>query len=790
MSTFPFHRPSTKDNGSSCRIETGSVELISNFRMNGGPDSMRSKKIQTVTIMMMIIALCITCISIFMYNISADSIKQEVKSAYNVSLLNTRERIENYFQQMNQLTLQFEKVPEVEHLIQNKPDQVELGTVLKLMTRMHASIDYVDNVVIYNPRSRELMATNGSMVPEYLNYQPVIEKFEELGTASAFIRTLIHDIPTTVMIRKLPVFSEMQTVYILFHVNRSLFDTYLGTSTYNNSGSYFIMDEYGQLLANRGVFDDLTLSPLISRINEATPAVKEDTSVVFSTDDTFITFLPPSYNGWRYAFAISNRTFLHKAIGLRDVTLRISILLFVIAIMISFVSSHWLWKGWHKMKSLLDNNPVGVEPQALHNEFDLYLTKVQTIVNQSKHLKKQTDEMLPQLKEAISLSILENGARAPEALNKFKQYEIPFKEGSFGCFCVAIDSPKEGAEHYSSWDVAALEYAVVSVMKEVVEEHAHGFVVNTLKSHAAAVVSSEGSNSEVLSDTIRHITQTIRQFVEQYFPVTVSIGVSRIRSDVSHLNICYSEAYEMLNKKLISGSNHIYYANESDGGQLFEEPIPFREMGNDIFYGIRTRNRDFAYQALESLHVLEAAENVNYKWFQSKMIELTQSIFRQFHDRYEGLDIREPILGELLQLSTLGDWIGWMKRACIDSCIVQLEKKHQSSIASVSRKIEAYVMEHIETELQIEACCKSLQIPVSFAKQALKDEWGITFNELIMRTRIEQAKAWLEADDYSVEEVARRLQYSNAQNFSRMFKKAVGVPPGQYRTGVKYPLNK
>ncbi len=106
-------------------------------------------------------------------------------------------------------------------------------------------------------------------------------------------------------------------------------------------------------------------------------------------------------------------------------------------------------------------------------------------------------------------------------------------------------------------------------------------------------------------------------------------------------------------------------------------------------------------------------------------------------------------------------------------------------MVSVIEKISHYVAQHTESDVQLEVCCKSLHIPVSLAKQALKEVMDTTFSELVLKMRMEQAKEWLEKEDINVEEIAKRLQYSNSQNFSRAFKKVVGVPPGQYRTGTR-----
>ncbi|MCZ8515718.1 helix-turn-helix domain-containing protein [Paenibacillus filicis] len=78
-------------------------------------------------------------------------------------------------------------------------------------------------------------------------------------------------------------------------------------------------------------------------------------------------------------------------------------------------------------------------------------------------------------------------------------------------------------------------------------------------------------------------------------------------------------------------------------------------------------------------------------------------------------------------------------------------------------------------------CCKSLGLPVTLGKQALKEVYVTTFSDFLLASRIDKAREWLKATDMSVEEMAQRLQYRNAQNFSRTFKKAAGLPANTSR---------
>jgi len=63
----------------------------------------------------------------------------------------------------------------------------------------------------------------------------------------------------------------------------------------------------------------------------------------------------------------------------------------------------------------------------------------------------------------------------------------------------------------------------------------------------------------------------------------------------------------------------------------------------------------------------------------------------------------------------------------------------------------------------------------------LKNTKDITFTDYIAKQKLELAKRMLVDTDLPVGEIANRLSYSNAQNFIRLFKKHMGITPGQFR---------
>ena len=62
---------------------------------------------------------------------------------------------------------------------------------------------------------------------------------------------------------------------------------------------------------------------------------------------------------------------------------------------------------------------------------------------------------------------------------------------------------------------------------------------------------------------------------------------------------------------------------------------------------------------------------------------------------------------------------------------------------------------------------------------------GVSLREFITNERMEAAKAMLGAGKLRVADIAERVGIHDVKYFSRLFKKAVGCTPGEYRAKIK-----
>lgn len=79
---------------------------------------------------------------------------------------------------------------------------------------------------------------------------------------------------------------------------------------------------------------------------------------------------------------------------------------------------------------------------------------------------------------------------------------------------------------------------------------------------------------------------------------------------------------------------------------------------------------------------------------------------------------------------------------------------------------------------------KKLNLSPKYLGDLLKQETGKTALELIHLYIISEAKNMLVAGDRSISEIAFQLGFENPPNFSRLFRKEVGMSPKEFKNQI------
>ena len=99
---------------------------------------------------------------------------------------------------------------------------------------------------------------------------------------------------------------------------------------------------------------------------------------------------------------------------------------------------------------------------------------------------------------------------------------------------------------------------------------------------------------------------------------------------------------------------------------------------------------------------------------------------------------------------------------------------------NVVDSIRKYIEEHYMEEIQLGELALVAHMSPTYLSGRFKKETGVSFTAYLMNFRLEKAKELLSSGSMSCKEVARWVGYEDYIQFSKMFKKHIGLSPKDY----------
>ena len=106
------------------------------------------------------------------------------------------------------------------------------------------------------------------------------------------------------------------------------------------------------------------------------------------------------------------------------------------------------------------------------------------------------------------------------------------------------------------------------------------------------------------------------------------------------------------------------------------------------------------------------------------------------------------------------------------------------SLPSYALRAKDYIKLHYMEDINVESIAAAFNIDRRYLLRLFKREFGITIVNFIVRTRLDAAYDFL-ASGFAVNKAAIMCGYSDAYNFSKMFKKYYGISPSDVRPGKR-----
>lgn len=269
--------------------------------------------------------------------------------------------------------------------------------------------------------------------------------------------------------------------------------------------------------------------------------------------------------------------------------------------------------------------------------------------------------------------------------------------------------------------------------------------------------------------------EQIRSYVEDRFKLSPSIGIGSVHEGWDGLNRSYREAVRVcLDDNPVVNVSHYDDFIHSSG-----QTIISLEEEKKLFDALLYHNKQEAAERFELLFNLLEEEGHSFTTLRGEVIGLLLFLSRGIQCG-NGADL-------VTFLNTLEDTDSLRRGAlvCLHSLIDIKKEEREQSRSHVLQRAILFIGQKYKEDISMEQCAEYVNLSPHYFSKLFKQHVGENFIDYITRLRLNEAKVLIAQEHLSLKEVCYEVGYKDPNYFSRVFKKAEGITPSEYRQLVE-----
>jgi len=451
--------------------------------------------------------------------------------------------------------------------------------------------------------------------------------------------------------------------------------------------------------------------------------------------------------------------------------------------------------GYHQFEYAHNAIRYGVEDYLLkpikQSELNATLEKIagrhrsrQAREETTRQLEARLESSLGKLRKDFFLDYLltEETPEIPslEALNH--TYGYRFSPGFFQMVVLKLDCPPRD---FSGEMLIMLAAQANTLLQPLLGECCSDFELQTGDCRIRLLLNYPGKEKPSVRKQLKqfHDDLQVRKSIFEIAELTMALG-SPVPS-AAELRSSLREAELMLGERLFGQTGRLYE----------EQPADPRSSGGDLL-AAWNREMEKACEVLDLPAARSAAENLG-----SRLRNLPDSTgfllleaHREAGHRFfillanrgetglpdpEGME--RQYLRELDLLSRAEALTGRLIGLVEEVFSLMAEMRQQAESRPI-REARRYITEHFrEGGISLEQVAEAVGFNPTYFSQLFKKETGSGFLEYLTAARMEAAKELLRTTKFTVAQVASEVSYSDVKHFTRLFRKAAGIKPSEFR---------
>ncbi len=279
--------------------------------------------------------------------------------------------------------------------------------------------------------------------------------------------------------------------------------------------------------------------------------------------------------------------------------------------------------------------------------------------------------------------------------------------------------------------------------------------------------------------------EELLDYMDCLFTTPISIGVSSSFTDLNQIHLFFEEAQHALDETFQSVSHFVQFNSDEAAASL--KSIDTRPYIESIISQVKDLNLTGTYGHIEKLFNYL----IGQKCSSNQIYTETISLLVYLKNLAYSYNLQDNIFSnyEIYRVTylrknykTAPELKTWLTD-CISDLINQI-KTSSSSTELLIEQIKQYVVDQNGLTSR-EAVASHFHMNASYLSRLFKQQSDMSFIDYVTQVKLDKAKRLLSNSSLQIQEISDQLGYTNAQYFSTVFEKHIGITPTKYRKNLK-----
>lgn len=294
-------------------------------------------------------------------------------------------------------------------------------------------------------------------------------------------------------------------------------------------------------------------------------------------------------------------------------------------------------------------------------------------------------------------------------------------------------------------------------------------------------------SSKIIESSISKILKNICEECQNFITGILKVYVSFAFSEKS---ICLKD----INKNFTWLNYAIEYEAKGDTPKII--PILSQhnssiEVENMNFSSIRSKidhiditlaNKKYkdVIEIVNSLSQATECRNIDGIQFVEAYLTIVAKVIKQFNSLKFDSEYKTKIYEDMIlrEKERMNEYI---LKLCKELSSLNDEEINSSSEYMTICKLERYIADNLGGDLSLDTLGGIIYLNPSYLSRFYKKIRGVTLSDYIRNSKIEKSKELLLETNKKISDIAEVLGFESSAYFSAVFRKAVGMPPAEYR---------